>query len=74
MIALKLRQVGKSTGAILPKELLAKLNVKQGDELYAIETAGGILLTPSNPKVAQQIETMEGVMHDFREVFEALAK
>jgi len=74
MHALKLRQVGRSTGAIFPKELLTRLNVKEGDELHVIETENGILLTPSDPLVAKQIETMKRAMHDYNEVFEALAK
>jgi len=74
MLKLKLRQVGKSTGTILPKELLAKLNVQQGDELYVIETGNGILLTPSNPEVVEQIASGEKGMRKYREALEALAK
>jgi len=74
MQPLKLRAVGKSTGVIFPKELLAKLSVKEGDELHVVETNNGILLTPSDPAVTQAIELAREGMRDYREVFEALAK
>jgi len=74
MQALKLRAVGKSTGVIFPKELLAKLNVKEGDEIHVVETNNGILLTPSDPTVIQAIELAREGMREYREVFEALAK
>lgn len=74
MQTLKLRQVGSSTGAIFPKELLEKLNVKEGDELHVIETGNGILLTPSDPTVAKAIAIAREGMREYREVFEALAK
>jgi putative addiction module antidote len=74
MQALKLRQVGGSTGMIVPKELLNQLNVKEGDELYATVTESGLLLSPYDPDVAEQIEAMESSMRQYREVYQALAK
>jgi putative addiction module antidote len=35
---LKITAIGNSAGVILPKELLAKLRLDKGDELYAVET------------------------------------
>ena len=46
MTTLKLTTVGTSTGAVIPKEMLARMQVGRGDTLYAIETAEGYLLTP----------------------------
>ena len=74
MTALKLRPVGRSTGAIFPKELLARLNVKEGDEIHVVETNNGILLTPSDPTVSRAIDLAREAMREYREVFEALAK
>ena len=34
MHTLKLTQIGNSLGAIFPKDLLAKLNLEKGDEIY----------------------------------------
>jgi putative addiction module antidote len=43
---IKLRQVGGSVGATLPKDMADRLHVGPGDEVFAIETEQGILLTP----------------------------
>jgi putative addiction module antidote len=34
MTQLKVRQIGNSLGVVLPKEILARLNVKSGDNPY----------------------------------------
>ena len=45
-MTLKLRAFGTRTGVIFPKDLLAQLGVKEGDELFAIPTRDGLLLSP----------------------------
>jgi len=74
MVTLKLRAVGTSTGLLLPKEMLSRLRVRQGDTLYAIETAAGYALTTLNPEVQAQIEAGESFMDRYRDAFAALAK
>jgi putative addiction module antidote len=44
-MTLKVTTIGNSAGVILPKELLARLRVDKGDELYAVETPDGLRLT-----------------------------
>ena len=36
---LKLRAIGASTGVLLPKAMLIRLEVKKGDTLFAVETS-----------------------------------
>jgi putative addiction module antidote len=74
MTALKLTSLGTSTGVVIPKEMLARLNVHEGDSLYAIETAEGYLITPYDPSVEEQIKTGEQFMAEYHETFKALAK
>jgi len=74
MHALKLRAVGGSTGVILPKELLTHLHAQEGQEVYAIETPGGVTLTTLDPRVKQQVELGEAFMERYRDTFAALAK
>lgn len=45
---LRLKRVASSTGVILPKELLARLGLAQGDELTLSETPEGIDVSRSN--------------------------
>jgi len=74
MTPLKLTTVGNSVGIILPKELLEKLRVDQGDTLYVIETQNGIELIPSDPELAVQMEIAEQVMQEDRDILRRLAK
>lgn len=74
MTTLKLTKVGTSTGAIIPKEMLARLKVEKGDTLYAIETKEGYLLTPYDPAIADQLEAGREFLKEYRDTFKALAK
>jgi putative addiction module antidote len=71
---LKLRSVGTSTGVLLPKEMLVRMKVTKDDELFAVETPDGYLLTPYDPEVVKQVEAGRTVMRKYRNVLRALAK
>ena len=71
---LKLTSIGNSAGVILPKELLARLRLEKGDELYALETPDGIKLTPHDPEFAAQMEVAEQVMREHRDLLRKLAQ
>lgn len=74
MTTLKLKAVGNSTGVILPKEVLAKLHVEKGDQLFVVETANGIELTPYDPEFELQMQAARKVMKKRRSVLRELAK
>lgn len=71
---LKITTIGNSAGVILPKELLARLRVEKGDELYALETPDGIRLTVYDPSLAEQMQVAERVMREDRNVLHKLAQ
>jgi len=71
---LKITRIGNSAGVILPKELLARLRLEKGDELYAIETPDGVRLTAFDPTLAQQMEVAEKIMREDRLVLHKLAQ
>src|ERR1700736_3134554 len=72
---LQIRKIGNSVGVILPKELLARLNLKEGDKLFPVEQPDGSLrLSPFNPKHARTMEIARKIMHEYRDTFAALAK
>ena len=66
--------MGKSIGLILPKEMLAHLHAKEGQEVFAMETPTGYTLTTLDPRVQKQVEAGEAFMDRYRDVFAALAK
>lgn len=74
MGVLKVTSIGNAVGVILPDDILARLHVKGGDSLYAIETKNGIELTAHNPELSNQLETAERVMHEDREALRKLAE
>ena len=69
-----LTAIGTATGVVIPKEMLARLKVGRGDDLYAIETAEGYLLTPYDPAIAEEIKLGEPFMKLYRDTSKALAK
>lgn len=71
---LKITTIGNSAGVILPKELLARLRVDKGDELYALETPDGIKLTIYDHVLAKQMEVAEQVMRKRRSLLRKLAQ
>jgi putative addiction module antidote len=73
-VKLKLTSIGNSAGLILPKELLSRLRLEKGDELYAIETPDGLRLSVYDPTLAAQMEVAEQVMREDRLVLHKLAQ
>jgi putative addiction module antidote len=71
---LKITAIGNSAGVILPKELLARLRLDKGDELYALETPDGVRLTAFDPELAAQMEVAEQIMREDRAVLRKLAQ
>ena len=53
MTELKLRRTGNSLSTTWPRDLLARLNVKEGDRLFVIETRHGVMVTPYDPQFEQ---------------------
>jgi putative addiction module antidote len=74
MIALKLTQIGNSTGVVLPKEALEKLRVSKGDVIYLTETPDGFRITPYDSEFEQQMSVAREVMKKRRNVLRELAK
>ena len=74
IMKLRLRSVGTSTGLLLPKEMLVRMKVGKDDELFAVETAEGYLLTPYDPEIVKQVEAGRKIMRKHRNVLRALAK
>jgi putative addiction module antidote len=72
---LQVKKIGNSVGLILPKDLLARLKLKEGDRLHVIEqTERGFKLTPYDPKHAKAMKIARQVMEEYQDTFRALAK
>ena len=71
---LKITRVGNSAGVILPKDLLARMRLEAGDDLYALETPNGLQLVNYDPDLAAQMAVAEQIMREDREVLRKLAQ
>ena len=74
MHALKLTQIGNSVGVILPKEVLALLNLGKGDTLYLTSSPDGMRITPHDPVFEGQMQAARDIMKARRAVLRELAK
>jgi putative addiction module antidote len=74
MHTLKLTQIGNSVGVILPKEVLVKLQVEKGDEVYLTDSPDGVRLTVHNPEFEAQMKVAREIMKKRRAVLRELAK
>ena len=70
-----LKRIGNSTGVILPKELMARLNLSVGDTFYATLTpGGGIRFTPYDPEFEKAMEVARRGMKVYRNALAKLAE
>ena len=71
----QIRKIGDSLGFILPKDLIARLDLKEGDRMHLMEQAErGMKLTPYDPKHAKVMGVARQVMAEYKDTFRALAK
>jgi putative addiction module antidote len=72
---LQIKKIGNSVGLILPKELLARLKLKEGDKLHVIEQpARGMKLSPYDPKHARAMEIARRSFRKYADTYKALAE
>ena len=75
MPAVKLRKIGNCCGVVLPKEVLGRLRVKEGDRLFLTESADGAYrITPYDPEFERQMKLAEEGMARYRNTLRALAE
>lgn len=74
MFELKVRKVGKSLGVILPQEVIANLNIKEGTALYLTETPGGYEFGPYDPEFVQKLKKAEDIMNRYCDTLRVLAQ
>lgn len=72
---LNVRKIGNSIGVILPKELLHRLRLQEGDVLHVVEeTDRGMRLSPYDPKHAEAMSLARKAFRDYADTYRELAK
>ena len=75
MTKLKLVSVGTSTGMVMPKDVLTRLNVGKGDALYIMEAPdGSFRLTPYDPDFGDKMDRADQIMRRYRNTMHTLAQ
>jgi putative addiction module antidote len=72
---LQIRKIGNSVGLILPKELLARANLQEGDKLHVVEqTEGTLHLSARDPHFAKGMDSANRAIKRYRNALAELAK
>lgn len=71
----KLIKIGNSVGMILPKDVLARLRVELGDDIFLSEAPNGLYsLGACDPDFATAMAAAEEIMREDRDILAVLAK
>jgi putative addiction module antidote len=73
MTELKLRRTGNSLSTTWPKELLARLKVKEGDRLFVVKTRHGVMITPYDPQFERTMRNADEMIERFKHAYKVLA-
>lgn len=71
---LKVTQIGNSLGVVLPREILAELDLERGDKLFLTRSPDGYRVTKSDPGFEQQMTLAREIMKKRHNVLRELAK
>ena len=72
---LKVRRIGNSLGVVLPKDVLARLGVAEGEELaVATDAEGRLYLARREADLERQLEIARKGMARYRNALAELAK
>jgi putative addiction module antidote len=75
MLKLKVRKFGNSLGVVLPKEVILRLQTKNGSPLFLIEAPdGSYRLTPFDPAFARKMAKAEDIISRYRNTLHVLAE
>lgn len=74
MKTVTVRQTGTSVSATIPKDMAERLHIQQGDQIFAVETADGVLLTPYDPTLDQAMRALRRIARNRRAALRELAR
>jgi putative addiction module antidote len=71
---LKIIKIGNSSGIVLPKDVLDRLRVAQGDALYVSEAPDGVRLTATDADFQRKMAVAEQILREDRDILSILAQ
>jgi len=74
MFDLKIRKIGNSLGVVLPREVVKKWRIGDGDKVFLTEAPdGSYRITPHDSEFEKQMRLAEEGMARYRNILRALA-
>ncbi len=70
----KIRAIGNSCGVTIPKAMLERLQVREGDVVYLVERTDGIEVRAVDPEFERSLEAASSVMRRYRNTLAELAR
>ena len=69
-----IRRIGNSSGLTIPKDLLDRQRLEEGDQVHLVETDEGLLITPYNPDFEDAMDAYEDGAKTYRDALRTLSK
>ncbi|MCZ6632610.1 MAG: AbrB/MazE/SpoVT family DNA-binding domain-containing protein [bacterium] len=70
----KIRAIGNSSGTTIPKPMLERFQLTEGDTVHLIEVDDGILMIPFDPTFNEAMRVYEEGARTYRNAMRELAK
>jgi putative addiction module antidote len=75
IVKIQIKRIGNSDGLLLPRELMQRLDLKRGQQLYVVELpGGGFQALPYDPDFERTMEAADEIMDKYRDTLAVLAK
>lgn len=75
LVELKTRKIGNSVGVILPKQVLERLKVQEGDRVFLSESPdGSYRVSAYDPEFERQMSVAASLTRRYRNTLRELAK
>lgn len=68
-----IRAIGNSAGTTIPKAMLERYSLSEGDKVHLIEVEEGILITPYDPAFKEAMEIYQEGARAYRNAMRELA-
>lgn len=69
-----IRRIGNSSGLTIPKDVLDRQQLSEGDRVHIIETEEGLLITPYDPDFEEAMAVYEEGSKTYRNALRELAQ
>jgi putative addiction module antidote len=74
MTTVTLRKSGNSLNFNCPKDIVAAVNLREGDKMHISVVHGRIVLTPFDPDFEKAMEAIDEAAHRYRNAYAELSK